>query len=288
MDLLRAPWVLALVAFTAVWYRRGTLRPRLRAVGGRRRRRTAPWREVCFAGGLVAILVALDSPVERLADDYFWAHMLQHVLLMMVAAPLLVLGAPWLPLWRPLPLAFRRRVAGALVQSPSLAWLRHAAASAAKPLAAWCLFNLNLAVWHVPALYDLTLRNTAVHYAEHASFVLLGLLFWAQVIDSPPFHARLDDFGRAIYATAGSASSWALAVVLALATTPLYPAQESAHPGGLSALGDQQLAAGVMLGPGSIPYAIVVFYCLYAWLGTDEPRRHRRRARHSALGTGVR
>jgi putative membrane protein len=287
MDLLRAPWVLAMVGVTAVWYWRGTLRPQLRSVGGARRRRTAVWRGACFAGGLVAILVALDSPVERLADDYFWAHMLQHVLLMMVAAPLLVLGAPWMPLWRPLPLTVRRGVAGALVKSPSLAWLRRAAVNVAKPWPAWCLFNFNLGVWHLPALYDLTLRNTAVHYAEHASFVLLGLLFWAQMIDSPPFHARLGDLGRVLYATAGSAASWLLAVVLAIAPTPLYPAQESAHPG-LSALGDQQIAAGVMLGPGSIPYAIVVFYCLYVWLGTDEPQRQRRRVRHSAIGTGIR
>ena len=213
--------------------------------------------------------------------------MLQHVLLMMVAAPLLVLGAPWLPLWRPLPLSTRRRIARALSKSPSLAWLRRAATIVATPWCAWCLFNFNLGVWHLPALYDLTLRNTAVHYTEHASFLLLGLLFWSQVIDSPPFHSRLGDLGRALYATAGSAASWVLAIVLALAPTPLYPAQESAHAG-LSALGDQQIAAGVMLGPGSITYAIVVFYCLYAWLGTDEPGPRRRRVPHSALGTGTR
>jgi len=288
MDLLRAPWILAVVGATAFWYWRGSRRPTLRAVAGRRRRRSVPWRGACFGAGLVAIVAALDSPLERLADEFFWAHMLQHVLLMMVAAPLIVLGAPWLPLWRPLPLGFRRRVARAFLKSPSLSWLRRAAAIAVRPWCAWTLFNLDLAVWHIPALYDLTLRNTAVHYAEHASFVLLGLLFWSQVIDSPPFHARLTQFGRVIYATAGSAASWVLAVVLAIAPTPFYPAQEAAHPGGLSPLGDQQLAAGVMLGPGSIPYAIVVFYCLYLWLGADEPPRARRRAPHSALGAGVR
>ena len=81
-----------------------------------RRRRVLPWRGMCFAGGLLVVLVALDSPVERLADDWFWAHMLQHVLLMMVAAPLLVLGAPWLPFWRPLPLGLRRWLARMLVK----------------------------------------------------------------------------------------------------------------------------------------------------------------------------
>jgi putative membrane protein len=247
-----------------------------------------PWRGLCFVAGLVAVLVALDSPVENLAHDWFWAHMLQHVLLMMVAAPLLVLGAPWMPFWRPLPLGLRRRLARTLVKSPSLGWLRQASRFVASPVPAWLLFNVNLGLWHVPAVYDLTLRNNAVHYAEHVSFLVLGLLFWSQVIDSPPLHPRLSPFGRVIYATAGSAASWLLAVVLALATSPLYPAQSAAHPGGLSALGDQQLAAGVMLGPGSIPYAIVVFYWVYVWLGADEPGRPRRLIRHSALRTGTR
>jgi putative membrane protein len=288
MGLLRDPSILVIVGTTAIWYWRGSWLSALRAVAAQRRRRPLPWRGACFGAGLIVILVALDSPLERRAHEFFWAHMLQHVLLMMMAAPLIVLGAPWMPLWRPLPLVFRRRVARALAKSPSLGWLRRAAGIAVRPWCAWTLFNVDLALWHIPTLYDLTLRNTTVHYVEHASFILLGLLFWSQVIESPPFHARLGQFGRVVYTTTGSAASWVLAVVLAIAPTPLYPAQETAHPGGLSALGDQQLAAGVMLGPGSIPYAIVVFYCLYVWLAADEPRRGRRRAPRSALGTGTR
>src|SRR5437660_4083989 len=114
MGLLRAPWVLAIVGVSAAWYWHGSRRPRLRAVHGAHRRRAVPWRGACFGAGLIAIIAALDSSVERLADDFFWAHMLQHVLLMMVAAPLIVLGAPWMPLWRPLLLAARRRIARTL------------------------------------------------------------------------------------------------------------------------------------------------------------------------------
>jgi cytochrome c oxidase assembly factor CtaG len=207
--------------------------------------------------------------------------MFQHLLLMLVTAPLLVLGAPWLAFWRPLPLAFRRRVASAVVRGPRFAPVRRGASWLAMPIVAWVLFNGDLALWHVPALYDLTLRNEVVHYLEHATFLLFAMLFWAQVVDSPPFRSRLDDFHRVLYLTAGATAAWLLAVVLALSPTPLYSAYSSIHPRpeGLSALTDQQLAAGIMWGPGSVPFAIGVFWLLYAWLGEDDGRRrspHRR------------
>lgn len=284
MFLLRAPWVLGIVALSAIWYWRGSRPPSRSLSGGATRPREVPWRGICFAGGLVTIVIALDSPLEPLADEYFWAHMLQHVLLMLVAAPLIVLAAPWLPFWRPLPIRVRRPVARTVVKSHRLRWLRRAAAFVAAPWCAWVLFNADIGIWHVPALFDLTLRNNAVHYLEHASFLLLGLLFWSQLLPSPPFHLQLSELQRAIYATAGAAASWVLAVVLALATSPLYPAQEAVRSGAVSALGDQQLAAGVMIGPGSLTYTLVVFYWLYAWLA-DEPRGRRRGVTQSALGS---
>jgi cytochrome c oxidase assembly factor CtaG len=281
VTLFREPGVLAAVVVAAAWYGLGLRQGRLRLVGRRRRSRETIWRAAALALALVTILVALDSPLERAADSWFWAHMLQHVLLMMVAAPLIVVAAPWMAFWRAFSLRFRRPVARTVVKSPRLAWLRVSFVWIASPVVAWILFNADLAVWHLPSLYDLTLRNNTVHYLEHASFLVLGVLFWAQVIDSPPFASRLGDFERALYATAGAVASWILAVVLAVATRPLYPAYTGHH--GLSALSDQQLASGVMWGPGSIPYAIVVFYCLYAWLGTDDVRR-RRHGPRTAVG----
>ena len=269
--------ILALLLGSAVWYWIGSRRPRLRAVSGRRRRPRHLWRTLAFYGGLLAIALALTGPIGRLSDRLLWAHMLQHLLLMLVAAPLVVLGAPWLPLWRPLPLTFRRSVASAVVRGPRFAPVRAVAGWLAMPVVAWVLFNADLALWHVPALYDLTLRDETVHYVEHATFFVLAMLFWAQVADSPPFHSRLDDIQRVLYLTAGATASWLLAVVLALSPTPLYSAYSSIHPRpeGLSPLTDQQLAAGTMWGPGSVPYAIGVFWLLYAWLGEDGGRRRR-------------
>jgi putative membrane protein len=283
-------FLLFALLLSAAWYWPGARRTRLR-VAGRRRPLTPPWRTLAFYAGLVSVALALFGPVDSLSNKLLWAHMLQHLLLMAVAAPLIVLGAPWLPFWRPLPLGFRRRVAAAVVQSQRFAWLRTTARFASRPVTAWILFNGDLAFWHVPALYDLTLRDSGVHYAEHLSFLVFGMLFWARAFDSPPFHTGLGHFQRVAYLTAGATAAWLLAVVLALSTSPLYDSYVAIHPRpeGLSALTDQQFAAGVMWGPGSVPYALGVFWLLYAWLGEDDGRRRRPRHRRGlAASSGQR
>ena len=227
-------------------------------------RRHEPWRVAAFAGALVTLVLALEPPLDTQVDKHLWAHMSQHVLLMAVAAPLLVLGAPWMEIWRGFPLGFRRPVARTVLTSRGWAPVRALCRFVARPWIAWALFNAAIAVWHIPGMYDATLRNQGIHDLEHLSFLLLGVLFWAQVADSPPFHARLDLPLRVGYLILGAAASWVLAVVLALAPTPIYAAY--AHPHGLSPLADQQLAAGVMWGLGSIPYAIAIFVLLYRWL----------------------
>lgn len=277
------PWLLALVLISAAWYWLGLRMAYVRALpSGRRRRPDSLWRALAFYGALATILFALGS-LDRLADSLFVVHMLQHLLLMLLAAPLIVLAAPWNALWRPFPLRFRRALAGTVVRSRALRPLRRFAALLALPWPAWLLFNGDIGLWHLPALYDLTLRNGAVHYAEHLSFIAFGILFWAQTIDSPPLRSRLGYFGRAVFAGAGAAATWVLAVVLALAPSALYGGYASLHsrPGGLAALTDQQLAAGVMWGPGSITYAIIVFWALYHWLEDEESPARRRRGRRS-------
>jgi putative membrane protein len=272
------PAALALVVFLGAWYWVGNRQARLREVRTGRRPRSPLWRSLALYGALASTLLALDSPIDGWANKLLWVHMTQHLLLMLVTAPLVVLAAPWMAFWRPLPLGCRRAVAGTVVRGQTFAPVRAVARWLSRPIPAFVLFHANLALWHIPWFYDLTLENTAVHYAEHFSFVLFGCLFWAQVIDSPPFHARLGYFERAVYAAAGGVAGWVLAVVLALAPSPLYPAYAAlAHrPGGISALTDQQYAGGMMWGPGSITYAIIVIWAIYRWLGDDDPRRRRR------------
>jgi cytochrome c oxidase assembly factor CtaG len=255
-------------------------RKRLRLVGAappQWRRRSA-----CFVAGLASLVFVLSPVFERWAAELLAAHMLQHVVLLAVAPPLIVLGAPWIPVWRGLPLALRRPLALGVMAYPRA--VRAAFRTLRSPVPVWLLVNANLAVWHWPSVYDLTLRNPAVHVLEHSLFLTLGLLFWLQVLDSPPLHPRLQGLWRVGYTTAASAAGWLLAVVLAFDPSPLYGAYAAVQhrPGGLSALADQDLAAGVMLGIGSVPYAIAVFVGIYQWLDEERPRRSRRRVTAAA------
>jgi putative membrane protein len=241
-------------------------------------------RAASFYAGLATIVVALTGPVDSYAGRLFWVHMVQHVLLLTVAAPLIVLGAPWMSIWRPLPLEFRRGAAGAVARARWAHPLRAAGRALGRPVGAWLAFNVSLVVWHIPALYDLTLRHLAVHALEHTTFLLFGVLLWCQVIDSPPLRSRLRADLRVYYMLAAGAVSWMLSLVLAFAPSALYPvyAHIADRPGGISALADQQLAGGVMLGPGSVSVTLFVFIGLYRWLGADgdaggESRPGRRR-----------
>jgi cytochrome c oxidase assembly factor CtaG len=246
---------LLLVAITAALYARGWRRQR--RIAAPARRRALGRRAVAFAAALATLVLALHGPIDDEADRLFWVHMVQHVLLVMVVAPLVVLAAPWMPLWRGLPLGARRWLATGWLYAPGRGALHRLAA----PAAAWVLFNGDLVAWHVPALYDLTLRSPAVHDFEHLSFLLLAVLFWTHAVDSPPLRARLDQPRRVAYVLGAATVCWALAVVLAFAPQPLYA--------GYPSLADQQLAAGVMWGPGSIPYAVFVFAAVYRWLAPE-------------------
>jgi putative membrane protein len=241
---------------------RPALVPRTRSA--RRHRRAA-----AFLAGLAVIVLALQPPLDELAGRDLWAHMVQHLLLMVVAAPLLVLAGPWLRLWRGLPVSWRRPVARALLGWARTAPIRAAAAWIGAPVPAWTLFNLDLVAWHLPWAYDLAVQVPVVHDLEHASFLGLGILYWAQVIDSPPFRTRLDnDLRRVAYLVSGMIPSWGLAVVLAFSAVPVYAAYAKGHPG-LSALADQQIAAGIMWVPGSVPASLAIFWHLYRWLAAD-------------------
>jgi len=245
------------------------------------------WRTAAFIGGLLTILAAVDSPLDDLADRAFWAHMTQHLLLITVAPPLLALARPWNRMWHGLPLALRRPLAHELVQGRAWAPLRAAVRLVVRPLPSWILFNVTFVAWHLPGLYGATLTSEPIHALEHLMFFATALLFWTRVIDSPPWRSPLSEPGKLVYLASTLIVGWILAIVLAMATSPLYAAYatEANRPWGLSALTDQQLAAGIMWVPGSIAYTIAIVLVAYRML---EPRKTRGDGGAvTALPTGV-
>ena len=126
-------------------------------------------------------------------------------------------------------------------------------------------------MWHIPALYDATLTNGAVHILEHTMFFFIALLFWARVIDPGPLRPRLVWPARIAYAAGAMVISWMLAITLVVVPHPVYGFYASlpVRPGGLTALEDQQIAAGVMWVLGSIAYTITFLAGFYRWLEPD-------------------
>jgi putative membrane protein len=255
------PWSLdpslVYVALAAVLY----------TLGSRGRYRPQPLQAAAFFGGLLAIVIALDSPIDYYADQLFWVHMLQHILLLTVAPPLFLLGAPWPRMWRALPVGPRTQLARTVVQARWTSPVR----ALARPIPAWILFNATVLAWHIPAAYDLTLRYGAVHVCEHAMFFFTGLLFWARVIDPGPLRPKLVWPVRIAYTAGAMVVGWALALTLVIVPHPIYGyyAALASRPGGLSALSDQQIAAGIMWVPGSIAYTITFLIGFYRWLEGD-------------------
>jgi cytochrome c oxidase assembly factor CtaG len=259
-----AGWLLYALVAAALLY----------ALGGRRSVKTNRGRSAAFYGGIATLALAVASPIDAYSDRLFWVHMTQHVLLTMVAPPLVLLGRPWPRMLKPFAPSVRRPVARAVLVGRTLAPLRGIGRRLAAPVPAFVLFSAVLLGWHVPALYDLTLRNVFVHDLEHTLFVSTALLFWVQLLPTTG-RARLSDGQRAIYGTAGLLVSWVLAVVLGFASAPLYDTYASlaSRPGGISALADQQIAAGIMWVPASVPFLIAIFVAAYRWLDPSSGRR---------------
>ena len=216
--------------------------------------------KACLAAGVAVILFALLSPLDDLALQLQWAHMVQHVLLLVVAPPLIVLARPWDTAAAGLTPRLR-----AAVGTPHRLLTTHRRRVLASAGAAFAFVSV-MWLWHVPALYDLTLRNDMVHNLEHTTFLAVGLLFWTaalpRVVDDP----ALGLVGRAVVVLSGLVGSWLLAVYIGYATVVLYAYSGS---GGLSALADQQLASGVMWVPASVPFVAALVWIMARWFEND-------------------
>lgn len=261
------PWVLACLAVSLGMYVAGALRLFRRARLGR----PALLRQAaCFGAGWSVLVVALASPLDAAGSLSFAAHMVQHELLMIVAAPLLVLSRPlgtWLWAWP----SGARRGGGALTRLRPLhaawAWLT-------RPLNAWVLHFAALWLWHVPGLFQLALLHPGWHALQHASFLFPALLFWWSVLGE----GRARSGSAIAYLFTTMLHTGALGALFALSATVWYPAYGgSATEYGLSALEDQQLGGLIMWVPGGLAYLLAGLLLCAGWLAPSTAGAARRR-----------
>ena len=247
-----APLVIAGIAFACWCYARG-VRALWRGAGAGRG--IPRWRVACFAGGMFATALALLSPVDTVATALFAVHMTQHMLLVVVAAPLLILGDMGTAMLWALRLDSRRDIG---------AWWRRQRVlptvwdGLRRPLVAFTLHVGALWLWHVPTLYDAAVRNESVHVAEHACFFFTALLFWYPVAD--PHRRRRFGIGVAtLYLFAAGLQCTLLGALIAFSRHPWYFAHyATTTPWGLTPLEDQQLAGLIMWIPAGLVYLVAL------------------------------
>ena len=220
-------------------------------------------RTLAFLGALAAIAIALMSGIERYDTTLFSIHMVQHLLLMLVAAPLLALAAPVTQLLRAASPAWRGRILGVLHSGPVGA-LGH-------PIVAWVTFTLVLWVSHFSPLFEAALESPLVHQAEHTIFIAAGLLFWWPVVGADPARRRLGYPVRALYLLLQMPPSSFLGMLFVFADAPLYPHYATlGSPYGIDALADQQLAGGIMWLAGDVVFIVAILLVVAAWMRHEE------------------
>ena len=211
---------------------------------------------MAFYAGLMTILFALISPLDTFAGWLLTVHMIQHLLLMMVAPPLILWGAPYLPLLSGLPRYFLKDGVGPFLAS---ATLRKIGSFLVHPIFCWSAFVFTSIAWHAPPMYELALRSPTWHQVEHLCFLTTALLFWWPIIQPYPWVARLPRWAMIPYLFLADFQNTALSAFLMFYERVLYPTYETVpRITGMTALEDQAAAGAIMWVVGSIFFLIPV------------------------------
>lgn len=210
---------------------------------------------VSFAGGILLIAVVLVSPLDTLSDQMFSAHMVQHIALLYLAPPLLLLGVPG---WIFGPLVARPVVAKVLK------WLTH-------PLTALVVFNGSLVMWHMTFFWDMALVDRPVHALEHGMFLVSGLVAWWPVFGPTGAPGRLSYPAQCLYLFVQSLVPAIIGAFVAFSTIVVYPVYgETPKLWGLSPLADQQIAGVLMKILGSVFLWVLVSVRFFQWFNQEE------------------
>jgi cytochrome c oxidase assembly factor CtaG len=230
-------------------------------------------RLAAYAGGLMILAISLMSPIDPLGGQLFFMHMLQHLLSIMFAAPLLWLGSPFPFLLWGLPAGARRMVGQQFARA---ALTRNLLYQVTKPAFAWMAFSIVYAGWHDPNLYSLALRRDWVHDIQHITFFGTAMLLWWHVIGAGPRLHHLPIWGRIAMLITLVPVNMGIGIVIATATEVIYPYYRSVpRIWGFTAVEDQTVAGVIMWIPGSMMFLLAVILLLASALHTtdeDPPR----------------
>ena len=232
-------------------------------------RHLPPWRWICFLSSLLSIVLALESPIDAWAGTYLWAHMIQHILLLYVAAPLMLVGAPLMPMLRAFPLETRRRTLRWVMVHPSP---RHVILSIGRLIGntrvAWFLFVGDFIIWHLAPVYDAALSYPLLHYFEHICFLGTAVVFWSQVAPSVPLKPQLAYPGRIAYLLLAAMVSGFISLVLIYSNHPIYTyyLHVPRPAGALTPLDDQIAAAAIMNIMDLLLYGTFIMVLLWLWI----------------------
>ena len=270
------PELLVPVALAASFYLRGLAR------WPEPSRPHPPWRTASYLGGLALVVVAIESPLDVLGQHHFTFHMLQHELLLMVAAPLILLGAPTTPTLRGMPRWLRLGVVRRLARRTSVRWLYRAITH---PLLALALLTTMLWAWHlVPGWYDAALRDELLHDVQHLSYAVAGVLFWWGVIDPAPLRSRMSYPLRMVYLLVGGTPKHFLAALITFAGDPLYDIYSEVAPiVALTLKDDQSIGGLIMWAPSQMMHLAVIAAVFFVWFARSEREQLAREAEQLAV-----
>jgi putative membrane protein len=202
------------------------------------------WRAACFGCGVVSLWIAVASPIDALDDYLLTAHMLQHFILMSVAPPLIVLGAPTVPLLRGVPPILIRFLSRPVFRAR---WFHALCRLVTHPVFAWVAMNVAYLGWHVPAMFELTFKSERIHDFEHLCFLLTSVAFWWVVVAPWPTEARWPRWAMIPYLLSADVLNTVLSATLTFSGRVLYPTYaEAERITSLTALKDQAAAGAEM------------------------------------------
>jgi putative membrane protein len=256
------PFVLMPLVLAAALYALGTIRMLRRAANGK----PFVWPVLSFALGWISLVIALDSPLHELGEQLFWGHMTQHEILMLISAPLLVLGRPLIAFLWALPPAWRE-TAARLGRSRTF---KKGWAFVSAPLWAWLVSALALWIWHIPFLFDQTLSSDWIHAAQHTTFLVTAVMFWWPVLNRTP---ALGYGGALVYVFTTILHTSVLGALLTFAPRPWYSSYILTAPAWhLSALEDQQIGGLIMWIPAGTLLLIIALMLLVKWMNESQTR----------------